>query len=136
MRSKIALSVVAALFLVALASGCTRFARTQNIPTKQNQRPENVVLYVDHLPDQPYEVIGIIEVKPMVRHLEGVYKHMRKRAAKEGADGVVRIRSTREYSAGADLRRGQFYFRTNQRFFGDAIVFTEAKFSSTEDYDE
>lgn len=125
MRTKFSLLLILVLFTAVLGSACTRFARTQNLHSKYSRKASDVILFVDRLPDRPYQVVGIIEVKPAFRRLDSVFNGMRERAAKEGADGVIRIRETRDYYVGADFRRGDFYIKPNTRYFGDAIVFTD-----------
>jgi hypothetical protein len=127
MRTKLSLPLIIVLLTMVLGPACTRFARTQNLHSKYPRKASDVILYVDRLPERPYQVVGIIEVKPVFQRLDSVFKGMRERAAKEGADGVIRIRETHNYYVGADFRRGDFYIKPNTRYYGDAIVFAEKK---------
>lgn len=126
---KIALVAIFFVFIISLGHlGCAaRFARTENVARSQVITPQDIKIYVNELPDRPYKVIGILEVHPFANSMSSVFKSMRKRAAKEGADAVIHIRSDREYVVDFDWKNKDLNVNHYDTYYGDAIVFTGEK---------
>jgi hypothetical protein len=113
-----------------LNTACTtRFARTQNLPYKKNLTEKDVTIYLNELPERPYTTIGVLSVKPIFNRWDNVFKSMRKKAAEEGADAVIHIRTTRNYYVDLDFKQHDYRVDTYETYFGDATVFTEPEYS-------
>lgn len=112
------------------STSCTfsHFARTQNLPSPGARDATQVKIFV---PEEPipnaYTVVGVIEVHPgWFSTISGLYDEFRERAAREGANGIIHMRSTRRYVVDLDLQAPRFQLDSYDTYYGDAIVYPQS----------
>lgn len=123
MKKQILFSLV---LVTLIAQGCayTRFARVQNPEGGVSVGEEDVRIYLNNKPTGNYTEVGIIEGHfGWFTTRSGMFKKMRKRAAKEGAQGIVNIRSKQRINVDVDLKDKSVSAFPKTVYYGDAIVY-------------
>jgi len=106
----------------------TRFAKMQDLPNKKQLSTSDVKIFVNSKPKKSYTTVGLLEGHPGWIASKGkVFEKMRERAAKEGAEAIINMRTSRQIHVNVGFETRSADVSSDTIYYGDAIIFIADK---------